>query len=52
MKRVLSRFAAYIIDMIIVSLIAVGLSNIKYINPNIDKGNELTENYLTIVKGY
>lgn len=52
MKRVLSRFAAYIIDMIIVSLIAVGLSNIKYINPNIEKGNELTENYLTIVNQY
>lgn len=52
MKRVLSRFVAYVIDMIIVSLIAIGLANIKYINPNIEKGNNLTENYLSIVNQY
>ena len=52
MKRVLSRFVAYIIDMIIVSLISIGLANVKYINPNIEKGNELTENYLSIVNQY
>ena len=46
MKKVIFRLFAYVIDSFIVSLLVVGLSSISYLNPNKDKMNQLTNNYI------
>ncbi len=45
-KPTLRRIGAFIIDMMIVSIIVSALSNIKYINPTMEKYNESYDEYV------
>ena len=52
MKTRFKRIAAYMIDMIIVSIIVFGLSNVKQINYQIDNYNSASKEYQNYVKKY
>ena len=52
MKTRFKRIAAYMIDMIIVSIIVFGLSNIKQINYQVENYNEASKEYQNYVKKY
>lgn len=48
-KPIVRRIMAFIIDSIIVSIIASSISSIKYINPDIDKYNETYDSYVEFI---
>ena len=48
-KPTFKRFLAYIIDIIIITLIASAFSKIKFINPNADKLDELQQEYTSYI---
>lgn len=48
----LKRIIGYILDIILVTLVATALSNIKQINPYMDKFNETYEEYEKVVEEY
>ena len=52
MKTRFKRIAAYMIDMIIVSIVVFGLSNVKQINYQIDNYNSASKEYQNYVKKY
>ena len=52
MKNILKRVGAYLIDIIIVSIIAAVLSNINTLNPQLDSYIDVYDNYVDIQESY
>lgn len=52
MKSVLKRFGAYLIDILIVSIIAAVLSNISIINSQLDSYLDVYDNYIKVQDDY
>lgn len=50
-KPTIKRLFAYIIDILIISLIASALSKVRFINPRIDEYNEIYDGYEELVLG-
>ena len=46
------RIVAYIIDIMVVTIIVTALSNLSFLNPNLDKYNEVYDKYTEEVKKY
>jgi uncharacterized RDD family membrane protein YckC len=49
-KPTFKRIVAYIIDVLIVTIIATGISSIPFLNPTMDKYNETYEQYMEYLK--
>ena len=50
-KPTIKRLFAFIIDILIISLIASALSKVRFINPRIDEYNEIYDGYAELVLG-
>lgn len=48
----LKRFAAYIIDLFVITILATGLVYLTFINPHYEKYKELSESYNKVVEDY